>query len=338
MHKLESEIQSQQQAAESPTTGSRFERFCAIIARLRAPGGCPWDAQQTHASIARNLIEESHEALDAIEHNNIIALREELGDVLLQVVFQSCIAAEADEFKISDVLDDIINKMIRRHPHVFGAEESLAALMTLGESAHFSAEQMQQIADIHESRDAGDVLDLWDQIKLVEKQARFALRNAHSLAESDRVDGLAANTNASASLTPTKNGLLDGVPRSLPALMQAQDISRKAVSAGFEWPNQDAIWKQVYSEIDEFTAEDIGSDAAAEEFGDVLFSLVNIARVNGIDAETALRKSCAKFRHRWALMEQYALNEGKTIEQYMVLEQEQFWQKAKKESLERQAQ
>ncbi|MCL2756671.1 MAG: nucleoside triphosphate pyrophosphohydrolase, partial [Coriobacteriia bacterium] len=142
-----------------PTTGEHFERFVATIARLRAPGGCPWDAEQTHASIARNMIEEAHEAVEAIKVGDLAALREELGDVLLQVVFQAQMAADADEFTITEVIDGITDKIIRRHPHVFGNEAAY-------EAAHFSPERIEQIKA---ARTAGQVLDLWDQIKLMEK-------------------------------------------------------------------------------------------------------------------------------------------------------------------------
>ncbi|MDR2107916.1 MAG: hypothetical protein LBP28_00435, partial [Coriobacteriales bacterium] len=152
------------------------------------------------------------------------------------------------------------------------------------------------------------VLELWDQIKLREKQQKAARR-------------------AALKLSPT--GLLDGVPQALPALMQAQDISRKAVATGFEWPDIQAIWDQVASEIAEFNAEAPGSEAAEEEFGDVLFSLVNVARVSGINAESALRAACRKFRRRWAIMEQYASEEGRVLESYQTEELEAFWQDAK---------
>ncbi|MCL1891329.1 MAG: nucleoside triphosphate pyrophosphohydrolase [Coriobacteriia bacterium] len=294
----------------NPSIGERFEQFASTIARLRAPGGCPWDAEQTHASIARNMIEEAHEAVDAIRTDDMAALREELGDVLLQVVFQTQMATEAGEFDLSDVIEDINNKMIRRHPHVFGDDAAFAA-------AHFSPER---IAQIKSAQTAGQVLDLWDQIKLQEKEEKAARRSAQ-----DAQDAQGSQDTQGKKLI----SLLDNVPRSLPALMQAQDISRKAVSAGFEWEDVASIWRQVALEIEEFKAEAQGSQAAAEEFGDVLFSLVNVARREGIDAETALLAACDKFRVRWAIMEQYACDGGGSIESYSVEQQEAWWQAAK---------
>jgi tetrapyrrole methylase family protein/MazG family protein len=277
-----------------PTAGEDFEAFLAVVARLRAPDGCPWDRQQTHGSIARNMIEEAYEVVDAIERDDSADLCEELGDVLLNVVLQAQIASEEKAFTIDDVISGVGEKMIRRHPHVFGDEAAFAA-------AHLSDEQ---VARIQATRTAGQVLDLWDEIKLAEKQQRAA-----TLPES----------------------LLDGVPQALPALMQAQDISRKAAAAGFDWPDVADVWGQVASEVDEYRAEATGSDAAAEEFGDVLFSLVNVARKDGIDAESALRLACHKFRKRWAIMERRAQAAEKHISDCSHDELERLWKVAKQE-------
>ena len=315
----------------NPQPHPDFEAFVATIAALRAPDGCPWDREQTHGSIAHSMIEEAYEAVDAIEalasaedaveaapdsgsgspseDPRVVAsdraraaspdraravahLREELGDVLLQVVLQSQIAEDAGEFTIDDVCADINAKMIRRHPHVFG-----------GASAD----------------DASAVLGLWEQVKLAEKEA------ADDAADAE--------------------GLLDGVPTSFPALMQAQKISRKAVAAGFEWDTLDDVWAQVGEEIAELkeayaaapkgskgkisvtgelpagggkTPEELGA-AVELEFGDVLFALVNVA----------LRATCAKFRSRWAHMERQAWAQGRAIEDLPTEEQERLWQQAK---------
>ena len=342
-----------------PTEHPAFNAFVATIAALRAPDGCPWDREQTHASIAHNMIEEAYEAVDAIEKSDVAHLREELGDVLLQVVLQSQIAADAGEFTIDDVCADVNAKMIRRHPHVFG--DARAA-------------------------DASAVLGLWDQVKLAEKEAADAQAQA---AGQDR------------------EGLLDGVPTSFPALMQAQKISRKAVAAGFEWDTLDDVWAQVAEEVaelkeayaaapkgskgkvsvkgqmpgdtDEAAAsadEDAAADAPAAEgiaasapaaagtttaaasaapapaseaerarlveavemeFGDVLFALVNVARRMGVDGEDALRATCNKFRSRWASMEQAAWRQGRSIEDLTTAEQEQLWQQAKAAEASRRA-
>lgn len=271
--------ETQQGTSCAPLAGEAFAAFVDTIAALRAPNGCPWDREQTHESIARNMIEEAYEAVDAIEQHDAAHLREELGDVLLQVVLQSQIAADAGEFTVADVCGDVNAKMIRRHPHVFG------------EAAAGSAE---------------DVLSIWDNVKLAEKSA------ADAQAEEPE-------------------GLLDSVPVSFPALLQAYKISRKAVAAGFEWDTVEDVWAKVEEEIAEFKQACRSDDAQAKEleFGDVLFSLVNVARKEGIDAETALRVTCRKFRERWAFMEGAAWGQGKRIEELDMDEMQQLWDQAK---------
>ena len=249
-----------------------FDEFVEVIAALRAPDGCPWDREQTHRSIAKNMVEEAYEAVHAIETDDIAELREELGDVLLQVVLHAQIAADDDEFTIDDVVAAITAKIIRRHPHVFG--DQLAA------------------------GNASEVLAHWDRIKADERAEK-------------------------------QQGLLDTVPHGLPALMLAQTISRKAVSAGFEWETLDGVWDKVHEELDELRATEPGSPEAAEEIGDVLFTVVNLARKQGIDAETALRGTCDKFRSRWSAMESDAAREGRAIDELSLEEQESLWQRAK---------
>ena len=272
-----------------------FDAFVETIARLRAPDGCPWDREQTHGSIASNMIEEAYEAVDAIEAADTAHLREELGDVLLQVVLQSQIAADAGEFTIDDVCHDINAKMVRRHPHVFGEVQA---------------------------SDANEVLDLWDQVKLQEKEA------------------------AAGDAEPAEAGLLDGVPRSFPALMQAQKISRKAAATGFEWDSVDDVWAKVREEVAELkeayaaapkspngkVSKEQEGAAVREvelEFGDVLFTLVNVGRKMGLDAEAALRATCQKFRDRFALMEAEARRQGASVEELSLDEQEALWTAAK---------
>ncbi|MDO4289612.1 MAG: nucleoside triphosphate pyrophosphohydrolase [Eggerthellaceae bacterium] len=305
-----------------------FDAFVATIEALRAPDGCPWDREQTHQSIAHNMIEEAYEAVDAIERGSVAHLREELGDVLLQVVLQSQIAADAGEFTIEDVCRDVNEKMIRRHPHVFG--DAAAA-------------------------DSGEVLGLWDQVKLAEKEAadKAAAQGAGQAAEGAAAEGSddAVTTAAAGAIRP--EGLLDGVPTSFPALMQAQKISRKAAAAGFEWDTIDDIWSKVAEEFDELkdayevapkstngkivkTGDDGASFEAAQaaaavelEFGDALFSLVNVGRRMGVDAESALRATCAKFRQRWAFMEGAALARESRVEDLTSEELEELWMLAK---------
>lgn len=264
--------------------GEAFAAFADTIAALRAPDGCPWDREQTHDSIAHNMIEEAYEAVDAIEKRDLKHLREELGDVLLQVVLQSQIAADAGEFDVADVCQDVNEKMIRRHPHVFG-------------SAHASS--------------ANEVLDIWDKVKIGERNA----------ANEGLLDKEAK-----------PEGLLDSVPVSFPALMQASKISRKAVSAGFEWDTVDDVWAKVEEEIAEFKQACAEGDPTSKEleFGDVLFTLVNVARKEKIDPETALRATCRKFRDRWAFMEGAAWALGKHIEDLSMDELQELWDQAKR--------
>ena len=237
---------------------AELQHLVQTIWRLRQPDGCPWDREQTHRSIGKNMIEEAYEALDCIEADDAVHLREELGDVLMQVVLHAQIAADAGEFTLADVARDIDAKLIRRHPHVFGDVDA-------------------------DSSD--EVLKIWDEVKLAEK---------------------AAKDKAVAAGEAAPEGLLDGVPTHLPALMQAQKVSRKAAAVGFEWETVQDVWDEVAEERAEFEAEAPGSPEREMEFGDLLFALVNVARKEGIDAESALRASTAKFRRRWAAMEQMA--------------------------------
>ncbi len=260
---------------------NELQSFVTTIWRLRQPDGCPWDREQTHASIAKNMVEEAYEAVDCIEANDPEHLCEELGDVLMQVVLHAQIAADAGEFTIADVARGVDEKLIRRHPHVFG------------EAA---------------AKDASDVLAIWDSVKLQEK----------------------ADADARAAVGDAKPaGLLDGVPRSLPALMQAQKVSRKAAAVGFEWESVADVWDKVAEEHAEFEAEAPGSPEREMEFGDLLFALVNVARKEGIDAESALRASTAKFRHRWAAMEDAAAASGVVLEELSTEELNNLWDAAK---------
>lgn len=279
----------------TPVSHPAFDGLVATIEALRAPDGCPWDREQTHRSIAHNMIEEAYEAVDAIESDSVAHLREELGDVLLQVVLQSQIAADAGEFDIDDVCRAIDEKMIRRHPHVFGDATA---------------------------ENANDVTGLWEQVKLAEKES--------------------ADAEAASAGVEIPEGLLDGVPTSFPALMQAQKISRKAAAAGFEWDTVDDVWEKVAEEVAELKAayaaapkssdgkilKEVDEQAAAAvelELGDVLFSLVNVARRMGVSSENALRATCTKFRRRWAFMEGAAWGQGRRIEDLTADELEELW-------------
>lgn len=259
-----------------------MQSLVETIWRLRQPDGCPWDRKQTHESIGKNMIEEAYEALDCIEAGDEAHLREELGDVLMQVVLHAQIAADAGAFTMADVARDINEKLIRRHPHVFG---------------ECSADS------------ADEVLAIWDSVKLAEKGAK----DADAAEAGERPEGL-----------------LEGVPRSLPALMEAQKVSRKAASAGFEWETVADVWDKVAEERAEFEAEAPGTAERELEFGDLLFALVNVARKEGIDAESALRASTAKFRERWAAMENAAHEGGVSLESLTTEQLNSLWDKVKR--------
>ncbi len=249
------------------SAGDAFQRLVEIMQRLRAPGGCPWDREQTFDTIKPYLLEEAYEVMEAIDKRDWPELSEELGDLLLQPVFFAQMAAEAGHFDIADSLHAINSKLIRRHPHVFAEGDA---------------------------KTADDVKKRWDEIKAEEK--------------------------------PRPKGLLATIPKSLPALVEASHISSRAAGAGFDWPTID----QVYNKLDEELAElhAAPDHAAAEnEIGDLLFTLVNIARFLKIDPEQALRKTNAKFRKRFSHVEE---NVGKPLKEASLDEMEQLWQDAKK--------
>jgi len=248
--------------------GQNFVEAVAIMARLRAPGGCPWDREQTFDSIRKYTLEETYEVFDAIERRNWTDLKEELGDLLLQVLFYSEMASEAGDFTIVDVIEGLNRKLIRRHPHVFGDEAAAAA----GNAAEGLAT---------EGIDAGQVLRNWEQIKQLEK---------NSQAKDEALQGR-----------------LDSVPRALPALFEATKLGPKAAKVGFDWPDVRGLFDKVQEEVGELEAElaapEIEADKVTSEMGDLLFTVVNLARHLHVDPEFALRGTNAKFRRRFAAME-----------------------------------
>ena len=264
----------------APQTHPEFDRLIRTIWRLRQEDGCPWDKEQTHQSISKNMIEEAYEAVEAIAEDSPEHLEEELGDVLEQVVLHSQIEADssATGFNIDDVCRALNQKLVRRHPHVFGPEAGSTS-------------------------SAAAVLDVWESVKAEER--------------------------ASAEDTVHTEGLLDSVPRSLPALMQAQKISKRAAKMGFEWASVDDVWDKVAEERAEFDAEAPGTQQKTDEFGDILFALINVARWEGIDAEEALMSACRKFRARWSYMEKAAAERGFSLDEKPEL-QEDLWQEAKR--------
>ena len=256
---------------ESP--GVLFERLLDIMAHLRGPDGCPWDRDQTRASLKPFLIEEAYEVLEAIEAGRERELREELGDLLLQVVFHARLGEEAGESGMSDVLRCLIDKLIRRHPHVF-ADASAAT--------------------------PKDVVVQWEALKQREAEGR-------------------------------RRSVIDGVPRSLPSLLRAQRLQSKAARVNFDWPDARAAWQKVEEELRE-TAEALAADDAArvrEELGDLLFSLVNVARLSEIDAEDALRGAIEKFRRRFTDMEADLVARGTSLGEASQDELERSWEAAK---------
>lgn len=251
----------------------QLERLRAIMHRLRAPGGCPWDAEQTHSSLVPNLIEEAYETIDAIRRGDDADLREELGDLLLQVVFHSELAQETGRFTLDEVAGGISDKLVRRHPHVFG--ESAAA-------------------------DSDAVLRQWDAIKRGEK--------GH-----------------------TTEPYLHGTGKGLPALLRAVKLQKKASKVGFDWPDEAGVIEKLMEETTELraalSADD--ADAVADEMGDVMFSLVNLARFRQLDPEVLMARANAKFEHRFAAVEQTLAARGLTLEQATLDEMEAAWIAAK---------
>jgi tetrapyrrole methylase family protein/MazG family protein len=267
-------------------SGVWFEKLVSVMARLRAPGGCPWDREQTHATLRTYLIEEAYEVLEALDARDDSKFAEELGDLLLQVLFHSQIASEENRFTIVDVIRDIYEKMIRRHPHVFGEKHA---------------------------KDSAEVLRNWEIIK----------------AEERRKKGIAPVEKS------TPESILHGVPRSLPALLQGFQLTRKAARVGFDWHSIDGIFEKLQEETDELRgALKTGKSAETEgELGDILFVAVNLARFLKIDPEIAMTQANAKFTRRFQEMERIARDNGTTFDQVPRPEMESLWDDAKRNLL-----
>jgi MazG family protein len=290
---------NQQNGSQPPEAGALFQESVAIMARLRGPGGCPWDREQSFATIRKYTLEETYEVLDAIERKHWADLAEELGDLLLQVLFYAQMGDEAGYFSIVDVLGHLNRKLVRRHPHVFGEEASVAA----GNRAS---------VDAATATEAAGVLANWEAIKKAEKSK----------------DGASAS-------------LLDEVPRSFPALLEAAKLGGKAAKVGFDWPDRAGLLEKVEEECREIEAEvrkeeirteEIGAGAATGavegEVGDLLFTVVNLARHLKVDPELALRRSNAKFRRRFAAMEQAS---DRALSEHSAVELEALWAQAKQQ-------
>jgi len=254
----------------SPQNLNRFATLVDIIAKLRAPDGCPWDRKQTHASLRENLLEECYEVLEALDSGDLGKLCDELGDLLMQVVLHAQIATEAGEFKLEDVVSNISAKLIHRHPHVFGSLKV---------------------------KDAEEVAHNWEVLKQKER--------------------------------PPDTSILASVPKQMPALGYSQEIQRRVAQVGFDWENIDGVIDKLVEEVREFKQAD-SQEEREREFGDLLFTLVNIARRLGVDSEAALRQANQRFYRRFAYMEEVCRQRGVNLSGLSFDEQNALWDEAKR--------
>lgn len=266
--------------ANPDTMAREFLRLVQIIADLRAPNGCPWDREQTHASLKPYLIEEAHEVCDAIDANSAEKLCEELGDLLMQPVLHAQLANEAGAFDVADVLMSISDKLVRRHPHVFGETEA---------------------------KTSEQVLKNWEQIKQHEAAANEA-------------EG-----------APPRS-MMDGIPRSLPALYRAQRIQDKFARVGFDWPSIGGAIDKVREEFDELINAEHAREAEniEEELGDLFFALVNVARLLRVDAEQALQAAATKAADRFRKIEEAARAQGRDVREMTLAEMDAVWNESKR--------
>ena len=267
---------------EHRKAGEKFAELVGIMARLRGPGGCPWDRKQSFDTIKSYLLEESYEVMDAIDRRDWPGVAEELGDLLLQPAFLAEMAAEEKLFTIADSLDAINQKLVRRHPHIFGDAEA-------------------DTADVVKQR--------WDEIKQQEKRGR----------------------GEEAATAP----LLAGVPRNLPALVEAEKIGHKAAGVGFEWPDVGGVIEKLEEEVRELTTAREGASQAEieHEIGDLLFTLVNLARFLKVDPEQALMKTNARFRRRFGYVEESVRATGQSLKETPLQKMEELWQEGKAQGL-----
>ena len=286
----------------------RFDHVVQIMATLRGEGGCPWDRKQTRESLAPYLIEEAYEVLETIDQQNDPKLKEELGDVLLQILFHAQIGRERRTFTIEDVLQTLAEKLIRRHPHVFGAQPTSPAEVDTGGGRSSAGPPPARIS-------AAEVVHRWEEIKRQEK--------------TQSVDGEAGSA-------------LDGVPKSLPALLRAYQLQVRAARIGFDWPHDETGYRQVVDKVHEELREvdEARTDAARSstdasrqrlenEVGDLLFALVNLARVVKVNPEEALRRAATRFTDRFVFMEQAAKTDGRTLADLAPAEMDRLWNEAK---------
>jgi len=254
-----------------PEDLSQFTTLVDIIAKLRAPDGCPWDKKQTHASLRENLLEECYEVLEALDEGNSDKLCDELGDLLMQVILHTQIATEAGEFELGDVVKSINTKLIHRHPYIFGSKKV---------------------------KDAEDVALNWEVLKQEERGA--------------------------------DTSMLAGVPKQMPALGYSQEIQRRVAQVGFDWADIDGVIEKLTEEVNEFKQAD-SQERKAQEFGDLLFTLANIARRLGIDLEAALREANQRFYRRFTYMEEVCRQRGLNFGELSFDDQNTLWDEAKRQ-------
>jgi MazG family protein len=269
-------------------TGAKFEKLVQIMATLRGPNGCPWDKQQDHNTLKPMLVEETYEVLEAIDNKDPEGLAEELGDILLHIVFHAQLGRESGQFDIDAVIDGICEKLVRRHPHVFGNENASTP---------------------------EEVVKNWEAIKAREKAQKLKDR------------------------TPEQRSLLEGIPKQLPALHEAHQISSRAVRVGFEWPDIEGVFQKLEEETRELKEAMTGQSETRQsriedELGDILFVVVNLARFLKVDSESALKRSNRKFKTRFQHMEAQLAREGKTLDGTSLEEMERLWQQAKIQTAE----
>jgi tetrapyrrole methylase family protein/MazG family protein len=268
--------------------GKLFADLVALQSRLLAPNGCPWDREQTHESLRTYLIEEAYEVLDALESGDADKFAEELGDLLLQIIFHSALASQAGRFDVSDVIERVHTKMVRRHPHVFGNDKAGTA---------------------------SQVLKNWEQLKAEERRAERAGKSK-SANDGD---------------LPAVSSLLDGIPHTLPAVLEAYQVTRRAARVGFDWPDIGGVLDKLREESSELQ-QAISAGNAAEiesEAGDLLFAAVNVARFLKLDPEIALKKANRKFIARFHQMESEAAAEGRKLADMNSTELDLLWNRAK---------
>ena len=293
--KTKSKPRRARKSSRPQNPGPAFTKLATVMARLRAPGGCPWDREQTHSTLRTYLIEEAYEVLDALDSRDDSKFAEELGDLLLQVLFHAQIAAEDRRFSINDVIREIHDKMIRRHPHVFGTVKA---------------------------KTSAQVLRNWELLKKQERQAKAEVAPASSRQAVDS--------------SSTPNSLLDGVPHTIPALLEAFQLTRKAARIGFDWPNVEGIFDKLHeesAELREVLHKKDSPDRIESELGDILFVAVNLSRFLNVDPEIALHKASAKFTRRFREMEKIAREQGTTLADIPRPQLESLWDQSKQREL-----